>query len=109
MEPITPTGPCPLCGAPRPYMERYPDAVCRACVARTADPATGRPVGIYNTSILGTGVIAFYEDVDAADPGREAPLEERDYGLVAAIDGRAVLCREHRFGGIVVQPLRSSP
>ena len=91
---------CPTCGTEQPALARYPNYLCRECVAR-ASTGDGRRLLLTNTSESG-GLAARY-----ADNG-ELAAEETVTGIVY-VDG--VRCRavESRVGGIVVQPDRRPP
>ena len=94
-EESTPLGPderpCPVCGAPASFSERYPRRLCPACVLEATD-ARGRPLSFSNTSLSG-GFEARHADGGAAHDGHECFV-------------RGVRCRadEAKLGGIVVQP-----
>jgi hypothetical protein len=85
-------GPCPVCGAPALVSLRYPRALCPVCVLEATDPA-GRPLEFGNASLSG-GFEARYADdgtrYDSAD---------------CLVRGVSCHAEEHRFGGIVVQPV----
>jgi hypothetical protein len=86
--------PCPLCAAPVPASERYPDAICAACVALACDDAGHRLV-FGNTSPLGTGFAA--QRMDTGEPGESPRCWIRGVECHAA---------EAYFGGVVVRPVR---
>ncbi|WP_378741010.1 hypothetical protein [Nocardia brasiliensis] len=96
------TQPCPHCGRPTFYQERYPRAVCDQCGGRTTD-RSGRRVTGFNTDMSG-GMIAYYADtVEVSDgSGYEECVEVSRTGA-CFIDGRPATMQEARFGGIVVQ------
>lgn len=85
------TQPCPICNQPRSYSERYPDALCEACVARATD-ADGRLLVFGNAGFFG-GFIAQYADT-----------REVYDSHACTVDGVRCWADEARFGGIVVQP-----
>jgi hypothetical protein len=84
--------PCPICGAPAFALPRYLHPLCSACVMEATDQE-GRPLRFRNTSASG-GFEARYAD--------DWKPYDSDECFV-----RGVRCRteEHRFGGIVVQPI----
>ncbi|MCC3316800.1 zinc ribbon domain-containing protein [Nocardia africana] len=96
------TQPCPHCGQPTFYEERYPRAVCDQCGGRTTD-RSGRRVAGFNIDMSG-GMIAYYADtVEVSDgSGYEECVEVSRTGA-CFIDGRPATMQEARFGGIVVQ------
>lgn len=83
---------CPICGAPVLASPRYPRQLCPACVLEATD-ARGRSIRFANTGFSG-GLEARYSDDGSIHTGSECLV-------------RGVRCRaeEHRFGGIVVQPI----
>lgn len=98
------TQPCPSCGCPGIYSQRYPRAVCDQCLHRTTD-RTGRRITGFNTHMSG-GMIAYYTDTlgHSDDPGsaKEECVEVTRTGA-CLVDGRAATMEDARFGGIVVQ------
>jgi hypothetical protein len=86
---------CPICGEQQPAVPRYPDYLCRSCVAR-ASTADGRRLVLVNTSLSG-GFAARYADT-------EELCEEVTITHVVYIDGVRCWADEARLGGIVVQP-----
>ncbi len=86
--------PCPICGAPEPRWERYPNMVCVKCAA-LAEDEQGRRMRFSNESILGTGFVA---EVVQDGVWRRVGDDGR-----CVVKGRRCIAREHRFGGIVVQ------
>ena len=87
--------PCPLCAAPVAASERYPDAVCAACVEQARD-AAGRRLVFGNTAPLGTGYAV--RCVDTGEVGESPRCWIRGIECHAA---------EAYSGGVVVRPLRS--
>jgi hypothetical protein len=87
--------PCPLCGAPVAKSERYPDAVCAACVEQACD-AAGRRLVFGNLTPHGTGF--------AAKCMETGETSESPWCWI-----RGVACRaaEAYFGGVVVRPVRA--
>jgi hypothetical protein len=85
-------GPCPVCAAPAFASARYPRCLCPACVLEATD-APGRPLRFGNIDLSG-GLTARHADDGSPYQGVECFV-------------RGVRCRaeEHRFGGIVVQPV----
>lgn len=86
---------CPICGREQPGLPRYPDYLCRDCVAR-ASTEDGRRLVLVNTSAAG-GFAARY-----ADSGELC--EEVTVTHVVYVDGGRCWADESRVGGIVVQP-----
>ena len=86
---------CPICGTEQPAVPRYPDYLCRACVAR-AGTSDGRRLVLVNTSLTG-GFAARYAD-------DEELCEEVTVTHIVYVDGVRCWADEARFGGIVVQP-----
>jgi hypothetical protein len=84
--------PCPVCGAPAPVSLRYPRALCPVCVLEATDRA-GRPLEFGNAGLSG-GFEARY-----ADDG--SPYDSAE----CLVRGVRCHAEEHRFGGIVVQPV----
>ncbi|WP_245401526.1 hypothetical protein [Nocardia albiluteola] len=96
------TQPCPRCGQPTTYQERYPLIVCDQCQRRATDH-TGRGVTGFNIDMSG-GMIAYYSDtVDAADGSRKEECVEVTRTGECLIDGQPAIMQEARFGGILVQ------
>jgi hypothetical protein len=87
------TQPCPLCGAPVPKSERYPQAVCAACVELACD-GQGRRLVFGNLSPLGTGFAA--KCVETGELGDSPRCWIRGVECHAA---------EAYFGGVVVRPV----
>jgi hypothetical protein len=83
---------CPTCGSPVWGGPRYPHKLCPACVLEATDPR-GRSLRFANLDLCG-GLEARYTDDGSLYEGQECLV-------------RGVRCRadEHRFGGIVLQPL----
>jgi hypothetical protein len=86
---------CPICGREQPALPRYPDYLCRACVAR-AETQDGRRLVLVNTSPAG-GFAARYAD-------SQELCEEATITHVVYVDGVRCWADESRVGGIVVQP-----
>lgn len=86
---------CPVCGTEQPALSRYPDYLCRDCVAR-ASTEDGRRLMLVNTSISG-GFAARYADT-------EELCEEVTVTHIVYVDGVPCWADEARYGGIVVQP-----
>ncbi len=96
------TQPCPHCGRPTFYEERYPRAVCQQCGRRTTD-RSGRRVTGFNVSMSG-GMIAYYADtVDVPDGSGYEECDEVSRTGRCFIDGHPATMQEARFGGIVIQ------
>lgn len=94
-----PTRVCPHCEGPSPHQTpRYFDAICRGCADKLVD-IHGRPVGAYNETLLGTGLVVIHTD----DNSR---CESSSVSGDVYIDGRPYRAAEGRFGGVVTRPLR---
>lgn len=94
-----PSGLCPHCGGPSPRQTpRYFDAICGQCEDRLTD-AGGRPVGAYNETLLGTGLVVMH-----VDDGSRCESSSREGDVF--VDGRPYRAAESRFGGVVTRPLR---
>lgn len=81
---------CPICSAPVPHQDRYPQAVCQDCSHRACD-AQGRRLAFFNLSISG-GFAAVIAETQEVYPSH-----------VCYIDGVACWADEDYFGGIVIQ------
>ena len=90
-----PAATCPVCQGPGRRSERYPAALCPACVERLVD-REGRTVALFNTDPLGHG-LRIAAGIDAVE-GTAAET------LPLFCDGVECRAREARFGGVVVQP-----
>jgi hypothetical protein len=90
------TQPCPLCGAPVAKSERYPEAICAACVELAVD-AQGRAVRFANESLLGHRRRARC----ACRPAKRAVDATQCF-----IRGVECHAAEAYFGVIVVRPVR---
>ena len=90
------TGRCPVCDGPAEQSERYPQALCAECEGRATDLA-GRPIWMTNESMSG-GFLAFHRDDDT-------PCDQVTRDFRVLVDGLEYRAGEHRFGGVVVQPL----
>ena len=86
--------PCPLCGAPVARSERYPQAICAACVDLAVD-AQGRALKFGNETFLGTGLVALC-----------VPTGETSDADQCFIRGVECYAAEAYFGGVVVRPGR---
>jgi hypothetical protein len=91
-----PEASCPICGAKQPALARYPDYLCRDCVAR-ASTEDGRRLQLVNTEAGGGGFAARY-----ADDGQLCA--EVTISHVVYVDGVRCRADEGRLGGIVVRP-----
>lgn len=87
-----PTQSCPICNRPVEPSQRYPRYACEDCVSK-AKSIEGRPLLFSNEGFSG-GFVAEYADTGVSYTGNEWYIDR-------------IKCRadEHRFGGIVVQPL----
>ncbi len=80
---------CPICGAGKLLVPRYPTQLCWPCVLEAVDEK-GRPVRFYNTDFMGFGC----ERVD--DEGKRVETG------ACLVRGVRCLAAEAYFGGIVV-------
>jgi hypothetical protein len=88
---------CPICAGPGRESPRYPAALCESCQGTVRD-RDGNLVEMFNEGFFGG-----LEIRTAA--GALRPPEAENVPLFAkGIECRA---REHRFGGVVVQPLEA--
>ena len=85
---------CPICQVEVQKWERYPNYLCASCASRACD-AEKRSLKFYNESMSG-GFLAFYADTD-----------EKYDSHICYIDEVKCWADEHRFGGIVIQPLKN--
>jgi hypothetical protein len=85
---------CPTCGGSGRNSERYPAAVCQNCEASVLD-GHGKTVKLFNDSMSGGLLIM------SGKRRLTGALAERLPLFVKGIECRA---REHRFGGVVLQP-----
>ena len=85
---------CPICSGAGRGSVRYPAALCEICQASVVD-INGNRVGLFNQGFSGGLEIRTHDDRLAVNP-EDLPLFSN-----------GVECRagEHRFGGVVVQPL----
>jgi hypothetical protein len=83
---------CPICQQTVKPSERYPRYVCNDCAAQ-ATSLEGRKLAFFNESLSG-GYLAKYADTNE-------PYDSHDCYI------RGIHCHadEHRFGGIVIQPV----
>lgn len=86
---------CPTCGGIGRRSTRYPAALCELCQAAVVD-AAGRPVQLFNEGFSGGLKIVTHTDTLVGSDAEKFPLY-----------AKGVECRasEHRFGGIVIQPV----
>lgn len=91
LEPAEGEVPCPICGAPRQRVQRYPRALCPVCVLEAVDQK-GNDIRFYNASMSG---------------GLEPRGPDGARGSEPACWVRGVRCRAEpaHFGGVVVQTL----
>jgi hypothetical protein len=85
---------CPICHQSIAFFPRYPHSLCVECASR-AKSKDGRLLKFSNIDTTG-GFIAEY-----ADTGESYPLNHECY-----VDGIQCYADEHRFGGIVIQPVQ---
>ena len=83
---------CPICRSEVRYEERYPNKLCDSCAEKAVD-CDGRGVTFFNVSFSG-GLAA--EDTDTGEPYQSN---------TCYVDRQRCQADEHRFGGIVLQPL----
>jgi len=84
---------CPICQKAVQPSERYPYYLCLDCSAR-AKSKDGRSLKFSNIDMTG-GLMAVYADTDESYPSHEC-----------YVDGIQCYADEHRFGGIVIQPVQ---
>jgi GTP diphosphokinase / guanosine-3',5'-bis(diphosphate) 3'-diphosphatase len=87
---------CPICSGEGRGSTRYPGALCEACQELVVD-INGNRVELYNQNMSGGLLIKTLENEMVGSP-EEMPL------FCSGVECRA---REHRFGGVVVQPVRA--
>ena len=88
---------CPICAGPGRESTRYPAALCEPCQASIRD-RDGQSVQMFNEGFSG-GL-----EIRTATGALTLPEAEKLPLFVRGIECRA---REHRFGGVVVQPLEA--
>jgi hypothetical protein len=88
---------CPTCGGPGRHSVRYPAAVCHDCETSVVD-GLGKTVKLYNQSMSGGLLIVSDEAQLMGAPAEREPL------FIKGIECRA---REHRLGGVVLQPVEA--
>jgi hypothetical protein len=88
---------CPTCGGPGRHSERYPAAVCHDCETSVLD-GHGKTVKLYNQSMSGGLLIV------SGKAQLIGALAERVPLFIKGIECRA---REHRLGGVVLQPVEA--
>lgn len=87
---------CPICSGAGRRSARYPAALCETCQASVVD-INGNRVGLFNQGFSVGLEIRTYDDRLTVNP-EEMPLFSNGVECRAA---------EHRFGGVVVQPLEA--
>lgn len=87
---------CPICSGPGRGSARYPGALCETCQESVVD-INGHRVELYNQDMSGGLLIKTWQDEAVVNP-EEMPL------FCKEVECRA---REHRFGGVVVQPVQA--
>ena len=85
---------CPICTGAGRDSTRYPGALCESCQASVVD-IDGNRVGLFNQDMSGGLVIKALDDEVVVNP-EDMPL------FCKGLECRAT---EHRFGGVVLQPL----
>ena len=88
---------CPICAGPGRESTRYPAALCERCQTFVRDRA-GQSVEMFNEGLSG-GL-----EIRTATATLTSPEAEKLPLFVKGVECRA---REHRFGGVVVQPLEA--
>jgi hypothetical protein len=88
---------CPICTGPGRGAPRYPAALCEPCAGSVRD-RDGGTVEMFNEGLSGGLEIRTATGVLTSPNAEKLPL------YVKGIECRA---REHRFGGVVVQPLEA--
>jgi hypothetical protein len=83
---------CAACSGEMEPSERYPNRLCKSCMALVTD-ADGKPVVFYKQEMSG-GVCGYYSDTNQ-------PYAEGFYFL----NGKRYRVDEARFGGIVMMPV----
>lgn len=86
---------CPICRTPVAFFPRYPRYLCVQCASR-AKSKDGRLLKFSNIDLSG-GFVAHYANTGELYPSHEC-----------YVDGLLCYADEHRFGGIVIQPMESS-
>jgi len=86
---------CPTCGGAGRNSERYPAAICENCEMSVLDDH-GKPVKLYNESMSGGLLI---------ESGKRRLTGEQAETLPLFVKGNECRAREHRFGGVVIQPV----
>jgi hypothetical protein len=86
---------CPICAGPGRGSTRYPAALCESCQASVLDE-NGNPVQLFNEGFSGGLEISMSNERLRSPEAEDLPL------YANGIECRA---REHRFGGVVVQPV----
>jgi hypothetical protein len=86
---------CPTCGGIGRKSTRYPAALCEACQADVVDSA-GLPVQLFNEDFTG-GLKIITHIRTYVGSGAE--------NLALYVNGIECRAQEHRFGGVVVQPV----
>ena len=87
---------CPTCSGVGRGSDRYPAALCEACQASVVDVG-GRSVQVFNEGFSGGLEIRNHDGQSEVSP-EEIPL------YCNGVECRA---REHRFGGVVIQPVEA--
>jgi hypothetical protein len=88
---------CPICSGPGRNSPRYPAALCETCESTVRD-RDGNLVEMFNQGLTG-GL-----DIRAATNSVTSPEAEKMALFAKGIECRA---QEHRFGGVVVQPVEA--
>jgi len=89
---------CPICKKSMFHNPRYPNEVCKYCVAHATD-GHGRFLKFYNRTIS-DGYIAFYADADGKEEYRSS---------ACFINKKKCCAKEAKFGGIVVELVQMNP
>ena len=88
---------CPICREAGHNSERYPAALCESCQSSLLD-GNGNSLELYNEGFSGGLMIVSPNFTRTSPEAEKIPLYTKN-----GIECRA---EEHRFGGVVVQPLR---
>lgn len=88
---------CPICGGSGRESSRHPAALCEKCQKDICD-SQGNPVEMFNEGFSG-GL-----EIRTATGTVKSPDAEDMALFAGTIECRA---REHRFGGVVVQPVHA--
>ena len=88
---------CPICAGPGRGSTRYPAALCDPCQASVVDESEGS-VELCNEGFSG--------GLEIRTQSRKLTSPESE-GFALYANGVMCRAREHRFGGVVVQPVEA--